>query len=104
MENKFFAMLGFAQKSGNVINGDELVEKALNTKKISLIIISKDASKKTIEKYSLKCNELGIRCIIDFDREILSNALGKNNRTLYGIKNKKFSRELIKIYDNSEDS
>ncbi|BEP29331.1 L7Ae/L30e/S12e/Gadd45 family ribosomal protein [Helicovermis profundi] len=104
MKNKFLAMLGFAQKSGNVINGDELVEKALYRGKISLVIISEDASKAIIKKYSFKCNELGIRCIISFDREILSGAIGKNNRTLYGIKNKKFSRELIKIYDSNGDS
>jgi len=104
MKNKFLTMLGFAQKSGNVINGDELVEKALRRGKISLIIISEDASESTKKKYTVKCNELGIRCIIDFNRDILSNAIGKANRTLYGIQNKKFSRELIKIYDNIGDS
>jgi len=98
--NKFFTLLGFAQKSGNLITGDDLVEAALVKRAISLIIISSDASDSTKEKYIALCEELGIKIIIDFSREDLSYAIGKLNRTLIGIKNKKFSRELFSIYED----
>ena len=100
LKNKFFTMLGFAQKSGNTIMGDDLVEAALNKKAISLIIISSDASDSTKEKYIKLCENLNIKIIIDFSREDLSSAIGKFNRTLIGIKNKKFSRELDSIYED----
>lgn len=98
--NKFFTLLGFAQKSGNTIMGDDLVEAALNKRSISLIIISSDASESTKAKYIKLCESLNIKIIIDFSREDLSYAIGKFNRTLIGIRNKKFSRELFSIYED----
>ena len=101
MQNrKFFTMLGFAQKSANTIMGDDLVEAALIKKAVSLIIISKDASDSTKEKYTKLCEDLNTKIIIDFSREDLSSSIGKFNRTLIGIKNKKFSRELYSIYED----
>lgn len=100
LNNKFFTMLGFAQKSGNTITGDDLVEAALTKRAISLIIISNDASDATKEKYTKLCENLNVKIIIDFSREDLSGAMGKFNRTLIGIKNKKFSRELYSIYED----
>lgn len=100
LNNKFFTMLGFAQKSGNIIMGDDLVESALNKRAISLIIVSEDASDDTKKKYIKLCENLNTKIIIDFSREDLSSSVGKFNRTLIGIKNKKFSRELYSIYED----
>lgn len=98
--NKFFTLLGFAQKSGNVITGDDLVEQGLLKGRISLIIVSEDASESTKEKYTKLCEQFNTKIIIGFNREDLSHAIGKFNRTLLGIKNKKFSRELYNIYED----
>lgn len=100
LRNKFFTMLGFAQKSGNTVMGDDLVESALKKRAVSLIIISSDASEDTKDKYIKLCESVNVKIIIDFSREDLSSAIGKFNRTLIGIKNKKFSRELYRIYED----
>ncbi len=106
MLNKFYNMLGFAMKSGNLVTGAHTCELNIPTKKISLLIIAQDASDNTKEKFKLLANSNNCKYIIFDTKENLSKAIGKYNRNVYGITNKKFSREIIKIYEeivNSEE-
>lgn len=99
MLNKLLTMLGFAQKSGNLYSGENTVELYLPKKKVSLVIIATDASDNTKEKFrdlSLKHN---IQCITLGTKEELSQSIGKYNRAVYGVTNKKFSREIKRIHD-----
>ena len=104
MLSKFCTMLGFAQKSGNMVSGENTVEMYLPRKKISLVIIAEDASDNTKDKFVQMSSRFQVPYIIWGDRETLSHAIGKYNRAVYGITNKKFSRELRKIYEESISS
>lgn len=97
-------MLGFAQKSGNMVSGENTVEMYLPRKKISLVIIAEDASENTKNKFVQMSSRFQVPHIIWGDRETLSHAIGKYNRAVYGVTNKKFSRELRKIYEASISS
>lgn len=99
MQNKLLSMLGFAQKSGNLVTGENTIELFLPKKKISLLIITEDASMNTKERFVAEANRYQVPYIIWGDREILSHAIGKNNRAVYGITNKKFSREIKKLFE-----
>lgn len=100
MQNKLLTMLGFAQKSGNLVSGENTVELYLPRKKVSLVIITEDASDNTRERFVNLAERYHIPYIIWGDREILSHAIGKYNRAIYGITNKKFSREIIKLFES----
>lgn len=104
MQSKFYTMLGFAQKSGNLVTGENTVELYLPKKKISLVIIAEDASDNTKNKFVQMSTRFQIPYIIVGSRETLSHAIGKCNRAVYGVSNKKFSRELRKIYEVSMSS
>jgi ribosomal protein L7Ae-like RNA K-turn-binding protein len=97
-------MLGFAQKSGNLISGENTVELFVPRKKISLVIITEDASDNTKEKFIKLATRFQVPYIVWGDRESLSHAIGKYNRAVYGISNKKFSRQLRKLYEDMNTS
>ncbi|MBN2795885.1 MAG: ribosomal L7Ae/L30e/S12e/Gadd45 family protein [Clostridia bacterium] len=99
MQNKLLTMLGFAQKSGNLVSGENTVELYLPKRKISLVIITTDASENTRERFVSMAERYQVPYIIWGDREILSHAIGKYNRAVYGVTNKKFSREIFRIYE-----
>lgn len=99
MLNKLLAMLGFAQKSGNLISGENTVELYIPKNKISLLIITTDASDNTKEKFIGLANRYKVQYIVFGTMEVLSQSIGKYNRAIFGVANKKFSREIKKIYD-----
>lgn len=99
MHKKFLTMLGFAQKSGNLMSGENTVEMFIPRRKISLVIIAEDASDNTKEKFIKLSTRFSVPYIVYGDRESLSHAIGKYNRAVYGISNKKFSRELRKLHE-----
>lgn len=100
MQNKLLNMLGFAQKSGNLVSGENTVEMYLPKKKVSLLIIAGDASENTKSKFEQLALRYNVPFIIWGDREILSHAIGKYNRAVYGVMNKKFSREIRKLHES----
>ncbi|WP_240843277.1 ribosomal L7Ae/L30e/S12e/Gadd45 family protein [Acidaminobacter sp. JC074] len=104
MQNKFLTMMGFAQKSGNLMSGENTLELYIPKKKISLVIIAEDASENTKSRFVQLSTRFQVPYIIWGSRESLSHAIGKYNRAVYGISNKKFSRELRKIYEEMTNS
>ena len=63
------------------------------------VIIADDASENTKSKFVQLSTRFQVPYIVWGNRESLSHAIGKYNRAVYGISNKKFSRELRKIYE-----
>lgn len=99
MQNKVLSMMGFAQKSGNLVSGENTIELFLPKKKISLLIITEDASENTKERFIMLADRYQVPYIVWGDREILSHAIGKINRAVYGVTNKKFSREIRRLFE-----
>lgn len=102
MQNKFLNLLGFAKKSGNLIFGQTSVEKGIQTKKASLVILASDINSTTREKIVKLCNDQNIVYIESFDKDELSISIGKANIGIIGITNKKFSRALSDCLDKSD--
>lgn len=97
--NNVLTLLGFAQKSGNVILGETLCEQGVLRKKITLLIIAGDLNDSTRSKFERMCDENGVAYRVLSDKETLSQAIGKANYGLFGIANKKFTRALIDKID-----
>ncbi len=94
-EDKFLSLLGFAQKSGNVITGEDACTLGIKKRKIKLFIIANNSSENTKDRFSHLCQKYKIPYFIEFPKEQLSYAIGKNNRALYGITNKGFATKMM---------
>lgn len=98
MKSKFLTYLGFAQKSRNLFTGENTCDLYLKKGMISLLIICEDASDNTKKKFVNLCETKNTPYIIYGSREDLSASIGKYNVTVYGIKDKKFSNEILKLF------
>ena len=97
MSNKFLSFLGLAQRSGNLVTGEDTCEIYIKKGNVKLVIVALDASENTKKKFNDLCVYRNIKIITYGDRDQMSHAIGKSNRAVYGIKNMAFSETLIKL-------
>lgn len=101
MRNKVLTLIGFAAKAGKITYGSDACIMGLNKQKIQLILLASDTAANTKEKIEHTCKKAGVSCIKCFDRETLSEAVGKYNKVVLGITDASFS-EKIKEYCHME--
>ena len=97
MVEKSLRMLGLATRAGKVITGAELVSKALQNKKIHLIILANDAKESTAKLFfgsNVPVVRLG-------NKETLGKMTGKEIRSVAGITDKNFAEVILKEVGNS---
>ncbi|SHI78991.1 Ribosomal protein L7Ae [Geosporobacter subterraneus DSM 17957] len=97
MPSKFFSLLGLAQRSGNLVTGEDTCEAYIKKGNIKLLIVAEDASANTKKKFHDLCSYRNIKMITYGDRDQMSHAIGKSNRAVYGIKDVAFSQTLLKL-------
>lgn len=102
INNKVLGLIGLAMKAGKVCFGADSVEENISNKKVKLLIISKESSERTQKKFIEICNKNNIPVIIDGEIDILSNAIGKNNKAIIGIKDENFANSIQKKYNGGD--
>lgn len=95
-------LLGLATRAGKITFGTEACMQALEKNKIKLMIIAIDAAERT--KMNLKniCTKHNVTVVECLNIEELSNAIGKNNKAVVGIRDINFSNEIMKIINGGE--
>jgi ribosomal protein L7Ae-like RNA K-turn-binding protein len=101
MTNKALTLIGFAAKAGKITYGSDGCVIGLQKKKILLILLASDTAAHTAEKIERACDKAGVSCIKCFDRETLSEAVGKYNKVVLGVTDASFS-DKIKEYCHME--
>lgn len=101
--NKFYTMLGFAAKAGQLITGSAAVEAAVKRRQIRLVICAEDLSPKTLKNYKMWCdaNQIPFRCY--GTRNQLGAAIGQPERGVLGTNSKQFATVLIRCLSNGGD-
>lgn len=99
MKNKFLGMMGLARKSGNVSFGYDQVVEMIEKNKVQLVIIAEDISENTFKKIISVCETFEIQWIQYGTKEILSNAIGKYNKSIFGINDNNFAKQMV-VYHN----
>lgn len=102
MKSKLLTLLGFAQKSGKAVSGNELVQMELKRGKLALVFIGSDISPQSSKKIINLCEMLQIKYYTIFTIDELSGAIGKSGRTVVGIKRSELSQAIEK--NISEDN
>lgn len=90
--DKFLQTLGLAYRAKKVILGEDVLDVINN---IKLIIIASDISDKSRERILKKCSFYNIDYIDSYTSVDISNALGKNNIKVIGIKDEGFKKSLL---------
>lgn len=99
--NKLMSLLGFAQKAGKLATGDETCEIYLKRKKVKLILLASDAAENTLEKWKRAGLNHHVPIVVIADRETLSNAIGKVNRTVLAVLDAGFAKQMKKLMRES---
>lgn len=93
-EQKKLNMLGLANRSGNLISGDELVEKAIKRGRVALVICAQDASDATRARYQDWSQSYHVPLEMTFNREQISHAVGKT-RSIVAITNRGMAKTYL---------
>ncbi len=100
MKNDFF-MLSLSMKAGKLITGEQSVENAVKKGEAYLLIIPGDASDNTKNKFLNKGKYYNIPVLIMSDKQTLSHAVGKENRTSFAITDKGLADRIYEIFSPS---
>lgn len=107
INRKLLSMLSICQKAGKMVSGELSVEKNIQSGAVLYVIVPKDASSNTIEKFNNKTNYYEIDFCVFGEKDVLSQAIGKVNRTVFGITDQNFAtkiKEYIEIISKEEVS
>lgn len=82
MMNKKLNLLGIAQRSGNVIAGEELVVKAIQNGKAKFIFLANDIGPTTRKKIENKSKYYQVPVNNEFEFDQLSSAIGRPRKVI----------------------
>ena len=86
------------QKAGKIAAGEFSVEKAIKEGKTHLVIIAGDASDNTKKKFTNMSNYRNVPFRIDFTKEELGKAIGKEMRATICVLDENFAQTIEKTW------
>ena len=103
VNKRILGLMGLSARARKVCFGADSVEEEIKKKNVYLIIIAKDASDRTKEKFKKIGENYKIPMIIIEEKiESLSKAIGKSNKAIIGIKDKNLANQIQKINNGGE--
>lgn len=100
-EQRFFQLLGLAQRAGKVVSGHDLVINEIRRGKARLVLISQDAATATKQKVKTKGSYYNIKVVEIGNRETLGHAIGKEQRVVLAVTDEGFANKLLIILGNN---
>ncbi len=102
MDAKIMTLMQFARKAGKLVNGRDACIRAINRRKVYLVMLATDYSEKGAKQViaSIHSQNLPVYVIKRYKMKELSNALGYPVTGVYGIVEKGFSDRIFE-YDQT---
>ena len=100
---KICGLLGIAMKAGKLVLGTDACIEKIENNIIKLILVAKDASDRTKNKFKNKTDEFKVPYYEVSSIEEVSKSIGKNNKAVIGIIDKGFSKRIIEIINGGEE-
>lgn len=97
-EARILQLLGLIHKSGNLVFGDTLLEKA-KAGTLFLVLLTLDIGPASRRKIENACRPNNIPVISLGNKPSLSKALGKKNISNTGVINKGFASKLLELME-----
>ena len=101
--NKVNGLLGICAKSGKVLSGMDLVLEEMSKKRVELVIVAQDASEKTIKNIKYYCQRDSVEMLIYGTIIDNSQAIGKHNKAILGIKDKNLADAIKREIHGGEE-
>lgn len=86
-------LLGLAMRSRNIVTGEGVMN-SIRNQSAKLVLIASDASDNTKKQLVDKCTHYQIEYVIVENSEIMSQAIGKNNRMALAVVDKNFASKI----------
>ena len=102
INNKVYGLLGLATKAGKIVFGTESCLDMIAKRKLKLIIVAEDSSERTINNFKEKCVQNNIDFYVFGNKDDISRAIGKTNKTVVGIKDKNLAGAIQKILNGGD--
>ena len=102
INKKILGLIGLATKARKICYGADSVEEQIKKKKVYLVIIAKDSSERTKDKFKTICDECQIPMIIGENIETISKTIGKSNKAIVGIEEINLANEIQRINNGGE--
>ncbi len=77
INKKILGLIGLATRARKICFGADSVEEQIKKKKVYLVIIAEDASKRTKDKFELLGKDFQVPVIVKGEIELLSKAIRK---------------------------
>lgn len=97
MNDKFLQFLGIAKKAGKLLEGYNKCEEAIKKGKLDILILSKEISQNTRDKFIRYCEKDNVVIVDKYSKDELKAQLGLNDINVIGIGDKKMSEKLISL-------
>lgn len=102
IKNRVYGLLGISAKARKIAYGADSCLEEMKNKRIYLLIVAEDASQKTIKNYRFYTEKYQVPFLVWGEIEKISQAIGKRNKAIVGIKDINLSNEIQKIINGGE--
>ena len=93
--DRILSLLGLAIKSGNLVSGEFMTEKAVKGRKAHLVIVSEEASDNTKKKFSNMCSFYEVPLYFYETMEELGHCIGKTFRASIAVTSEGLAKSII---------
>ncbi len=97
--NKVYSLLGLGKKAGYIVAGETGCIQEIKRKKAKLIILAKDTSDNTKDRFDGLCEKHKIKYICFGEKANLGKAIGKELTAVISIRDLKFSNAILNSID-----
>lgn len=95
MSNKIFSLLGLATRSGNLVSGEFMTEKAVKEQRAYVVIVSREASDNTKKMFTNMCSFYRVPLYFFGTKEELGHYTGKEFRASVAVTEEGFAKSII---------
>lgn len=101
-KNKIFGYLGLCMKAGKLAFGTEAVIESLEKRKAKMVLMASDCSERTQKKFQEITEQYQIPLFTIGTIEEISNAIGKDNKSVVSIKDSNIAKEIERIINGGD--
>ena len=94
MNNKVLSLLGLATRSGNLVSGGFMTEKAVKGQKARLVLVSTEASDNTKKHFADMCHFYEVPIFFFGEMEQLGHSIGKEYRACLAVTDGGFAKSI----------